>query len=123
MTARDHRSIDSTEYTSLDTLSSDERMRLMKFVCSMAWADLEIADEERELVASLIRRLELDPDERQSVAEWLKTPPRPEAVDPTRIPRAHRELFRATLQRTVESDGTVSPEERIAMRLFDRLVR
>ncbi|MHC5003272.1 MAG: tellurite resistance TerB family protein [Planctomycetota bacterium] len=97
-------------------------MRLMKFVCSMAWADLRIAPEERELVASLIRRLELEPAEREAVAEWLRTPPRPDQVDPTRIPRSHRELFRETLQRTIESDGSISPKERVAMHLFDQLV-
>ena len=84
----------------------------MRFVCTMAWADLRIADEERQLIASLILRLDLEADERASVAEWLKTPPHEETVDPTRIPREHRELFRATLLRTVEADGSVSDEER-----------
>ena len=47
----------------LDRLSSAERLRLMKFVCSFAWADLEVRPEERRFVARLIDRLGLTPAE------------------------------------------------------------
>ena len=57
----------------LGQLDRAERLRLMKFVCSFAWADLEIRPEERAFVARLVRRLELDPDERRRVESWLES--------------------------------------------------
>ena len=39
---------------SLSQLDLEERLRLMKFVCSFAWADLEIQDEERTMVGKMI---------------------------------------------------------------------
>ena len=47
----------------LSDLSSQDRLRLMKFVCSFAWADLEIRPEERVFVAQMVRRLELEEPE------------------------------------------------------------
>ena len=66
----------------LETLDREERLRLVKFVCSFAWADLEVQVEEREFVKRLVERLELDDAERGMVDEWLQVPPRPEEVDP-----------------------------------------
>ncbi|MCC6527150.1 MAG: TerB family tellurite resistance protein, partial [Polyangiaceae bacterium] len=34
----------------LSKLSKTDRMRLMRFVCSFAWADLEVQNEERAYV-------------------------------------------------------------------------
>ncbi len=95
----------------------------MKFVCSFAWADLEVQPEERRFVARLARTLRLDADERAQVEEWLKTPPRPEEVDPTTIPKAHREIFLETVRALVASDGQVSPEEAENLALFRALLR
>lgn len=95
----------------------------MKFVCSFAWADLEVQDEERQFVARLARTLHLDADERKMVNEWLETPPRPEEVDPTAIPKAHREIFLDTMRALVVSDGRVSPEEAENLALFRALLR
>ena len=44
----------------LQSLDRTERLQLMKFVCSFAWADLEVRPEEREFVARLIRRLDMN---------------------------------------------------------------
>ncbi len=95
----------------LEQLDRGERLQLMKFVCSFAWADLEIRPEEREFVGRLIQRLKLDPDEARQVEGWLKLPPRPESVDPTRIPAEHRRLFLAEIEGVIEADGDVAEEE------------
>jgi hypothetical protein len=98
-------------------------MRLMKFVCSFAWADLEVQDEERGFVGRLMKRLELDPDERAKVEAWLQVPPPPEEVDPTSVPRAHRQLFLDTVRELVASDRVLDPEERENLALFEQLLR
>jgi len=106
----------------LDQLSRNDRLRLMKFVCSFAWVDLEIQAEEREFVHRLIRRLELDDADRARVEGWLAHPPEPEAVDPTRVPPAHRQVFLEAIRGVIAADGRIVPEERAAFDIFRDLV-
>ena len=49
-------------------LASEDRLRLMKFVCSFAWADLQIAEQERKFVKKMIRRLALTDAEKEAFA-------------------------------------------------------
>ena len=65
----------------LEELSREERLLLMRFVCSFAWIDLEVKPEERELVARLIRRLQLDDEEKEYVSKWLESPPPPDSAE------------------------------------------
>jgi hypothetical protein len=106
----------------LSDLNRTDRMRLMKFVCSFVWADLEVAEEERDYVAGLIRRLHLHPREKRQVERWLAVPPRPEEVDPTDIPVRHRQLFLNAVRHLSASDGSIDPEERIDLALFKELL-
>lgn len=108
--------------SSLAELSSEERLVLMRFVCSFAWADFEIQREERQFVAELVGRLELDPEERRQVEGWLERPPEPEAVDPALVPRAHRALFLEEIRSLVSADGEVSEEERDSLSVLSQLV-
>jgi len=95
----------------------------MRFVCSFAWIDLEVKQEERELVARLIQRLQLDDREKECVSEWLESPPPAESVDPRLVPRAHRMTFLRAVESTVSVDGEVTPEERDTLVLFAQLIR
>lgn len=107
----------------LSRLDRAERLRLMKFVCSFAWADLEIQPEERKYVRSLIQRLGLDEEEIRQTNTWLKVPPHPESVDPTSIPAEHRKLFVQAVEEIIAADGVVAPEERETLGLFKLLLR
>jgi len=106
----------------MDELDRNERLQLMKFVCSFAWADLEIQPEERRFVARLIRRLSLDDEETEQVEGWLKLPPRPESVDPTQIPAEHRRLFVDSIRGIIEADGEIAREERENLALLEMLL-
>ncbi len=44
----------------LTALSRAERLQLLRFVTSFAWADLSVSDEERAFIHSLVSRLHLD---------------------------------------------------------------
>lgn len=103
------------------TLSRDDRLRLMKFVCSFAWADLEIQDEERDFVGKMITHLELDQD-RKLIEGWLRHPPAPEEVDPTDVPPEHRELFLDAVRRLVAADDHIDPKEAETLSLFEQLL-
>lgn len=107
----------------MQTLTRDERLLLMRFVCSFAWADLEVKPEERELVRKLVRRMQLGPDERQLVEGWLDSPPSVESIDPTQVPQEHRMKFLRAVESVISVDGEVSPEERESLILFAKLVR
>ena len=106
----------------LDELGRDERLRLMKFVCTFAWADLEIRPEEREFVRRMVLRLGLDDEETRQVQEWLRVPPAPETVDPTAVPNDHRKVFLEAVEGVIVSDGEIAPEERENFRLFKDLL-
>ncbi len=107
----------------LNELTREERLLLMSFVCSFAWADLEVKPEERALVARMIRRLQLDDEEKRQVLEWLDSPPPAGTVDPKLVPKAHRMKFLRAVESTVTVDGEVSPEERESLVLFAKLIR
>lgn len=106
----------------LEQLERRDRMRLMKFVCSFAWADLEIRDEERDYVKRLVERLALDADEQKRVEKWLEVPPDLESIDPTLVPNDHRQLFLDEIKGVIVSDGEISPEEFENLKIFEALV-
>jgi len=107
----------------LSDLSREDRLRLIRFICSFAWADLEMADSEQTFVREMISALELDEEERSLVEEYLKIPPRPEDVDPTDVPLEHRELFLTTALQIVGADGRVDERELENLTLFEQLLR
>lgn len=107
----------------LGDLSRSERLQLMKFVCSFAWADLEVQSDERKFVDHLASKLGLEPDEIEKVKGWLEVPPPVEEVDPAAIPVAHRQLFLDAARAMVMIDGKVDPEEAENLALFEQLIR
>lgn len=96
----------------LEGLDRRQRLQLMKFVCSFAWADLEVRSEERAFIARMVDRLGLEADELARVRGWLERPPSPDAVDPMSIPDAHRKVFLEAIEGVIAADGEIAPEER-----------
>lgn len=107
----------------LDDLDSEARLTLVRFLCSFAWADLEVQDAERSFVTRMLERLGLDEEERQQAEQWLVLPPPPEDVDPTDIPEPHRQIFLSTMLQLVGADGKVDPAEMETLTLFEKLLR
>lgn len=107
---------------SFEDLTRPERMLLLRFVCSFAWADLQVREEEVRFVRALVRRLEFDAEERAEVAGWLERPPTVESVDPRAIPRRHRELFLAAVECVIAVDGEVAPEERENFEVLEKIL-
>jgi uncharacterized tellurite resistance protein B-like protein len=107
----------------LERLERGEKMRLMKFVCSFAWADLEVRPEERAFIRKMVSHLSLDDEDGEQVRGWLDVPPAPESVDPTLVPTTHRRVFIDAIQGVIAADGEVAPEEIENFRLFHDLVQ
>ena len=94
----------------------------MRFICSFAWADLEIRPEEKDLIVRMVDRLDLDGEDREQVAEWLQVPPRPDDVDPADIPREHRQLFLDAARAMILSDGNVEDIEAENLIILEQLL-
>lgn len=108
-----------SEPASPQKLCPAQRMGLLNLVCTFAWTDLEIDDEEREHVRALCRRLDLGEAAQAQVEGWLDLPPDTEHLaDPGAVPPEHVEAFLAEIRRVILADGYVDPEESLAYRLF-----
>ena len=108
---------------SLQKLSRDDRLRLMRFVCSFAWADLEVKKTERALVHKMAKKLGLHADELAMVEEWLKVPPRADDVDPQSIPHSQRKLFLDAARQMIAVDGEIDPEEKESFAILAELLQ
>ena len=111
-----------SEELMLDQLDRRDRLRLVEFVCSFAWADLEIRPEERVFISRLIRKLDLDKEEDLQVQRWLERPPLIDHLDPTSIPAAHRRIFVESIEGLIASDGEIAVEERETFEIFKQLL-
>lgn len=106
----------------LEELDQRDRLRLVQFVCSFAWADFEIQPEERVFISRLIRRLDLDDEEDLQVQQWLDRPPALDDLDPTSIPAAHRRFFVEAIEGLISADGEIAEEERESFEIFKQLL-
>ena len=104
------------------SLTPDDRLALLRFVCSFAWADLEVTREERAFVGELVMRLGIPEEERSQVRAWLAHPPDPAEIDPLDVPAEHRRLFLQEARAVVEADGFVGPDELENFCLFRELL-
>jgi len=102
-------------------LDKKARMHLLQFVCSFAWTDLQVQQQERDLVMRIVGRFGLEPGEVKQVEKWLRVPPAD--VDPASVPLAHRQLFLQAAEAAVLADGRVVPAERDALQTFRDLLR
>jgi uncharacterized tellurite resistance protein B-like protein len=107
----------------LDSLRRPERLQLLRFVTSFAWADLNVTRAERDFIHRLVTRLHLDDHEARQVEGWIKVPPPPDDIDPTTVPHEHRQIFIDTVREMMEADGNVSEEERENLALLEQLTR
>jgi uncharacterized membrane protein YebE (DUF533 family) len=104
-------------------LDREDRLRLVRFLCSFAWADLRVHEREKAFIRRVVKKLSFGEEELRAVEKWLKVPPRPEEVDPAEIPTEHRKLFLEAARAVVMADGVVNPDERINLELLEELLQ
>lgn len=85
---------------------------VLRFASSFLWADLDVAPEERTFFQDLARELGAE------ASDLLDAPPRPEQIDPTRVPPELADTVRDVALRAIAADGVVDERE---MELFDLL--
>ena len=104
-------------------LDTAAKMRLLEFVCSFAWTDLKVKQAERDLIMRAVGRMGLGDKEANMVKGWLASPPPAEDVDPTAIPKAHRQAFFDAAIAVARADGRIVPAERDQLVLFRDLLQ
>ena len=57
-----------------------------------------------------------------TVEQWLRVPPNVEEVDPTAVPKAHRQLFLQAAELVAKADGKVVPAEKDSLAIFRDLL-
>ena len=107
----------------MQRLSHKARLQLLRFVCSFVWADLSVSANERAFVHRMVTKLQLSAAEKREVERWLEVPPSPDEVDPESIPLKHRKIFLEAVRGVAAADGTLGPEERESLVLFERLLQ
>ncbi len=106
----------------IQALNSEDRRRLLRFVCSFAWADLEVVDAERQLLQRLIAQMNLGEEEASEVEGWLAHPPDPASIDPQDIPHQHRQIFLDTVTAMILADGRVDDGEAENLDLLRQMI-
>lgn len=104
------------------SLSRDDRLLLLQFVCAFVWSDLEVHKKEKQFVHRLVKELKLDSDEQAQVELWLQRPPRAEDVDPQKVPIRHRKLFLDTARAVIGADGFIDEAEAETFQLLEDLL-
>ncbi|MBX3228030.1 MAG: hypothetical protein KIT84_27605 [Labilithrix sp.] len=98
--------------------SPNDRALALRIAASFLWADLEIAESERNFLTNLARELDVEED----VDALLACPPEPERIDPNEIGPHTAGLVRDVALRAIASDGHVHEEEMLMFDLLDDLL-
>lgn len=101
-------------------LQSEERLKLLRLVCTMAWADSEVQQHEKGFIAKLIFSMGTPASEIRQVKKWLEAPPPEDDLDPASIPKEHREMFLEACRGVMTADGTVTDGEKAALAKLEK---
>lgn len=101
------------------SLSSADRLHVLRFAASFVWADFEVAASERRFLEDLARELDVDASE---VARLLERAPTPEDVDPSSVSGPAADLVRHAALRAIAADGRVDDAEMQLFELLDDLL-
>lgn len=104
------------------SLSSEEKLQIMRFICAFAWADLKVVTAEKHFIEQFASVLELTESEKISVNSWVKHPPRPEEIDPFGIPHHLRETIISAAKAISMVDGDFDPKESELLNLLSNLI-
>ncbi|MFW5741506.1 MAG: TerB family tellurite resistance protein [Myxococcota bacterium] len=101
-------------------LQSEERLKLLRLVCSMAWADSEVQQHEKGFIAKLIFNMGTPASEIRQVKKWLESPPPEEELDPSTIPQEHRQMFFEACRGVMTADGIVTEGEKTELERLEK---
>jgi uncharacterized tellurite resistance protein B-like protein len=104
----------------VDDLTEAERIDLMRFLCSFAWADGEVQPKERAVLDRVLAGLQLSDEGHAQVRAWLSAPPDMEGFDFGAIAPDKRSLFTDHAFEVAAADGGLAAEELAHLQMFMR---
>ncbi len=107
----------------LDGLTDKERVDLMRFLCSFAWADGEVQAEERTVLERVLGSLGLSAEARAEATAWLLAPPPMDGFDFRAIAADKRALFIDQAFEVAAADGGLAPDELRHLQMFMRFTK
>ena len=90
----------------------------MRFLCSFAWADGEVQEEERRVLERVLGGLELSLEARAEVEGWLLIAPDMKGFDFGAIPAEKRSLFLDHAFEVASAHGGLAGEELRHLKMF-----
>lgn len=103
-----------------DDLTETERVELMRFLCSFAWADGEVQPEEKTVLERVLGGLGLGAEARAEVEPWLATAPDVEGRELKAIDEQKRAAFIDRAYEVAAADGEIAAEELKHLKMFMR---
>jgi hypothetical protein len=95
----------------IENCTSEEKLQIMRFICTFAWADLKVVQAERQFIMRFCDTLVLNDDERKEVESWLKHPQHPDDIDPFSLPKHLHEYVLSAAQAISIVDGEFDDKE------------
>ena len=101
-----------------EELTEDERIDLMRFLCSFAWADGEVQAEERAVLERILAHSGLSRERRAAAMSWLIEPPDMEGFDFAAISPEKRSLFLDLAFEVASAHGGLAGDELRQLQMF-----
>ena len=102
-------------------LTTEDKLRVMRFICAFAWADLEIQSDERNIITQIMKALDLEEEHHGKVHLWLERPPRAEDVDPFTIPENLKGIIIDAAKAVILADGELQDSEMDLLELLQNI--
>ena len=105
-------------------LSTEDRRKLLRLVCSFAWVDHDVDPDERKFILKLIERMDLSELDRRDAIAWLDEQVTAEELAGAvhDVPDAHKRLFVDMARELIKSDNTIADDEAQELALLELLV-
>ena len=101
-----------------EELTAAERLELMRFLCSFAWADGEVQAQERVLLEQILGGLGLEAEARAKATTWLFSPPDMAGFDFGAIAPGKRQLFLDKAFAVASAHGGIAADELRHLKMF-----
>ena len=105
-----------------ENFTSEEKMQIMRFICTFAWADLKVVPSEKLMIERFCNTLQLDENQRKEVNSWTKRPIHPEDIDPFSIPDHLKKYILSAAKAISIVDGDFDEKEAELLELLQNLL-
>lgn len=103
-----------------DDLTESERLELMRFLCSFAWADGVVQPQEKTVLERILGSLELSAEAHAEAEGWLTAAPSVQGRALRSIDEKKRATFIDGAYEVAAADGEIAADELEHLKMFMR---